>query len=89
MVMLHRTRRVQYRQRALRFRLERIVRAPMVQIVTQAGHQQAEYLQIGHEPFHFASFEHCKHRLCHVQCVSPIMVFDRSIILPNAQYPSA
>ncbi|EZA62799.1 hypothetical protein X777_07616 [Ooceraea biroi] len=48
----------------------------MVQVVAETGYQKTEDLQIGHEPFHLASFQHREHRLRHVQRVPPIVMLS-------------
>lgn len=88
-MVLHRAGRVQNRQRTVRLRLERIVRAAMVQIVAQARHQQTEYLQISDEPLHFARLHHGEHRLGDVQRVPPVVVLERPVVLANAEDPAA
>lgn len=89
MVMFHCARRIQDRQRTIRFRLKRIVRAPMVQVVAQASHQQAQNLQIGDESFHFARFHNGEHRLGNIEAVPPIMVLEGSIVFADAENPAA
>lgn len=89
MMVLHRAGRVQNRQRTVGLRLERIVCAAMVQIVTQARHQQAQNLQIRDEPLHFARLHHGKHRLRDVQRVPPVVIFERPIVLSDAENPAA
>lgn len=88
-MMLHCTRGVQNRQRAVRLALERVVRAPVVQIVAQAGHQQPQDLQIRHEAFHLTRFHHREHGLSYVERVAPVVVLDRTVVLPHAQNPPA
>lgn len=62
-MMFHRAGRVKDRQWRFGFRLERVVSAAVVQIVTKTGNQKPENLQIGHELFHLAGLQHRKHRL--------------------------
>lgn len=88
-MVLHRAGRVQNRQRTIGFRLERIVRAAMIQVVAQARDQQSEDLQIGDESLHFARLHHREHRLGDVEGVPPVVVFERPIILPDAEDPAA
>lgn len=89
MVMLHRAGRVQDGQRTVGFRLKCVVRAPVVEIVAEAGDEQAENFQIRHEAFHLAGFHHRKHGLGHVQCVAPVVILHWTVVLPHAQYPAA
>ena len=49
MVVLHRRRRVEEGQRRVHLRLERVVRAAMVEIVAEARHEEAEDLKDGCE----------------------------------------
>lgn len=88
MVMLHSAGGIQYRQWRLSFGLESVIRSPVIQIVTKTGDQETQYLEIRHEPFHFSSFEHCKHGLGYIQGMSPVMVLYWSVILLHAQHPT-
>lgn len=73
-MMFHCTRRVKYRQGRLGFRLESVVCASMIKIVTQTSNQEAQDLEVRHKLFHLASFQHRKHCLRNVQCVPPIVI---------------
>lgn len=65
-MVLHRASGVQNGQRGLRFGLECIVGATMIQVMAQTGHQQTQNLQICHKALHLSSFKHGEHRLGHV-----------------------
>lgn len=88
-MVLHGAGGVQDGQRAVGFRLECIVGAPVVQIVTQTRHQQAQNLQIRHEALHLARLHHGEHRLGHVQSVAPVVVLNGTVVFPHAQDPPA
>ena len=47
------------------------------------------YIKVGHELFHFAGLQKGEHSLCHVECVPPIVVLDRSVILLDTENPAA
>lgn len=65
-VVLHGTRAVKNSQGRFSLSLEGIIRAPMVQVVTETGHEQPQDLQVVHKPFHLARLEHGEHRLCYI-----------------------
>lgn len=87
-VMFHRAGGVQNREWRFRLRLKRIVRPSVVQVVAKTRHQQPQNLEVAHEPLHFPRFEHREHGLGHVESVSPVVVFDRTVVLPHAQNPA-
>ena len=49
MVVLHRRRRVEEGQRRVHLRLERVVRAAVVEVVAETRHEEAEDLKDGRE----------------------------------------
>lgn len=61
----------------------------MIKIVAEAGHKEPKHLEVVHEPVHLPGLEHREHGLTDVQGVSPVVVLDRSVILLDAQGPSA
>lgn len=87
-VMFHGTRGVQNGQRRLGFRLEGVVRASVVQVVAQTSHEKSQHLEVAHEALHLPGFEHGEHGLGDVECVSPVVVFDRAIVFLHAEDPS-
>lgn len=89
MMMFHGAGRVQNGQWASCFCLKWIVCTTMVKIMTQTCYKQSKYFQLSHKSLHFSGFHHCKHGLGDIECMSPIMVFNRTVIFLNAQYPTA
>ena len=64
-----------------------VVRAPVVQIMAETGHQQTEHLQVVSEPVHLARLQHSEHRLADIESVPPVVVFHWTIVLLHTQSP--
>lgn len=89
MMVLHRAGAVENGQRAVGFRLERVVRSSMVQVVAETGDEQTKDFEVVHKPLHFAGLHHGEHCLGHVESVAPVVILHGPIVLLDTQDPSA